>query len=68
MTVWTITTEKQGYSVQKGRTRPVPCSDYAEALAKVRESFQSGDRVILVEPDGYRNVITRQVARKGWRR
>lgn len=66
---WIITAERKGYSVRKGSSgRPAACDDFAEALQKVRTSFQSGERVILVDPDGYRTVITRQVARKGWRR
>lgn len=68
MAVWTITTEHRGFSVRQGRNQPLACDDYEEALQKVRTSFQDGDRVILVAPDGYRTVITRQVARRGWRR
>lgn len=69
MTTWSVTSESGGYTVRKGRSRrSQECPAMDDALQHIKTQFQPGDKVVLVEDDGYKTVITRQVARKGWRR
>lgn len=68
MATWSITTDGPRYLLRKDRSRAVePCDDLEDALRRIRPKFVSRDKVVLVEADGYRTVITNQVARRGWR-
>lgn len=68
MTAWRITADGDGYDVRQGRSRRTQRFDDMDAVLRfIRPRFHLGDRVVLVETDGYQTVITRQVARRGWR-
>jgi hypothetical protein len=65
---WSITTDGNGFQVRKDRDRgAAECSEMDDALRHIKNRFKTGDKVVLVEADGYRTVITRQVARKSRR-
>ena len=70
MTTWYIERDpSEGWLVRRNRARRVKqCPSEDAALRTIRKDFKIGDKVILVEEDGYRTVITRRVPRTRSRR
>lgn len=69
MATWNVISDGKGFSVRKDKEgQSVECTEMGDAIRHIKTRFSAGDKVVLVEPDGYKTVITRQVARKGWRR